>query len=81
MIKRLCSAVAIVLVTGSAAISQTSQSAAPSTGNAGRRTGNITSTGETVPNPGASQSGGTTAMDRGVQKQDDKIQGSICKGC
>ena len=53
----------------------------PSNGGAGLRTGNITSTGSTVPNPGVSQSGGTTPMDRGIQQEDNKIQGSICKGC
>ena len=53
----------------------------PSNGGAGVRTGNITSTGATVPNPGVSQSGGTTSMDRGIQEEDNKIQGSICKGC
>lgn len=41
----------------------------------------ITSTGETVPNPGQSQSGGTTKLDRGIQRQDNKIDNSICKGC
>ena len=50
-------------------------------GGAGIRSGNITSTGETVPNPGASQSAGTTPMDRGIEQQDTKIQSSICKGC
>ena len=52
-----------------------------SSGGAGVRSGHITSTGETVPNPGASQSGGTTPMDRGIQKEDNKIQSGICKGC
>lgn len=52
-----------------------------SSGGAGVRSGHITSTGETVPNPGASQSGGTTSMDRGIQKEDNKIQSGICKGC
>ncbi len=50
-------------------------------GGAGLRSGNITSTGETVPNPGASQGAGTTSLDRGIQQEDNKIQGSICKGC
>ena len=50
-------------------------------GGAGVRSGNITSTGETVPNPGASQSAGTTPLDRGIQSEDNKIQSSICKGC
>ena len=53
----------------------------PQNGGAGIRTGNITSTGETVPNPGASQGAGTTPMDRGIEREDSKIQSSICKGC
>lgn len=40
-----------------------------------------TPTGETVPNPGKSQSGGTTKLDRGIQREDNKIDSSICKGC
>jgi hypothetical protein len=53
----------------------------PQNGGAGLRTGHITSTGETVPNPGASQGAGVTSLDRGIQQEDSKIQGSICKGC
>ncbi len=53
----------------------------PSNGGAGARTGNITSTGETVPNPGASQGAGTTPLDRGIQSEDNKIDTGICKGC
>ena len=53
----------------------------PADGGAGVRTGNITSTGATVPNPGAPQASGTTPLDRGVEQQDNKITGSICKGC
>lgn len=53
----------------------------PQNGGAGIRTGNITSTGQTVPNPGASQSAGTTSLDRGIEHDDNKIQSSICKGC
>ena len=41
----------------------------------------ITGTGATVPNPGASQGAGTTPLDRGVERRDDQIGGSICKGC
>ena len=55
--------------------------ALPQNDGAGIRSGNITSTGETVPNPGASQSAGTTAMDKGIEREDTKIQSSICKGC
>ena len=50
-------------------------------GNAGVRSGNITSTGATVPNPGASQSAGTTQLDRGIQREDNRIDSGICKGC
>ena len=57
------------------------RSLSSSTNGPGARAGNITSTGETVPNPGASQSAGTTPMDRGIQRDDNKIQSSICKGC
>lgn len=53
----------------------------PSNGGAGLRTGNITSTGATVPNPGEPQSSGVTPLDRGIQREDSKITGSICKGC
>ena len=53
----------------------------PQNGGAGIRSGNITSTGATVPNPGAPQASGTTPLDRGVEQQDNKITGSICKGC
>jgi hypothetical protein len=54
---------------------------APTRGGAGIRSGHITSTGETVPNPGASQSGGMTSLDRGIQREDSRIDSSICKGC
>src|ERR1700722_1452175 len=41
----------------------------------------ITSTGKTVPNPGVPQASGTTEFDRTVQKKDEHLQDSICKGC
>ena len=50
-------------------------------GGSGVRDGNITSTGQTGPNPGASQGAGTTALHEGGEREDEKIQGSICKGC
>ncbi len=53
----------------------------PRNGGVGIRSGNITSTGQTVPNPGVSQGSGTTSMDRGVEQDDNKIQTGICKGC
>jgi len=38
-------------------------------------------TGATVPHPGASQSGGNTALDRGINREDDKITHGICSNC
>lgn len=53
----------------------------PENGGAGIRTGNIAATGRTMPNPGVSKGGGTTPMDKGIERENDKIQSSICKGC
>jgi hypothetical protein len=41
----------------------------------------LTSTGETVPRPGASQSAGPTPLDRAIEQQNNKIDNSICNGC
>ena len=41
----------------------------------------LTSTGATVPRPGAPQSAGPTPLDRAIQQQDNKIDNSICSGC
>ena len=41
----------------------------------------ITSTGKTVTNPGVPQASGTTDFDRSVQKKDQRLQDSLCKGC
>jgi hypothetical protein len=41
----------------------------------------LTSTGETVPRPGVSQSSGTTPLDRAIREQNDRIDNSICTGC
>jgi hypothetical protein len=41
----------------------------------------LTSTGATVPRPGASQSAGPTPLDRAIQQQDNKIDNSICSNC
>ena len=53
----------------------------PANGGTGLRTGNIATTGQTVPHPGASQGAGVTPMDRGIEQEDTKIQSGICKGC
>jgi hypothetical protein len=41
----------------------------------------LTPTGKTLPNPGVPQASGTTEFERSIQKRDDKIDESICKGC
>ena len=38
-------------------------------------------TGQTLPHPGVPQAEGTTEFDRSVQRRDDRIEESICKGC
>lgn len=83
MMKSLFFGAALALATGGTALAQDAPSsdAAPARGGAGVRSGNITSTGATVPNPGASQGAGTTSLDRGIQAEDNKIQSGICKGC
>lgn len=45
------------------------------------RENNITATGATVPHPGVSQSAGPTPLDHAIERQNDKIDNSICKGC
>ena len=80
MAKTLLLTVALTLAGASAGWAQANPPAA-SRGGVGARSGNITSTGETVPNPGASQSAGVTPLDQGIKKDDTRIQGSICKGC
>ena len=41
----------------------------------------LTSTGATVPDPGVPQASGPTPLDRSIERQDNKIDNSICKGC
>jgi hypothetical protein len=45
------------------------------------RENNITGTGATVPHPGVSQGAGPTPLDHAIERQNDKIDNSICKGC
>ncbi len=81
MTKTLLLAAFLAAATGAAAQDRDLPSRDQPQNGAGVRSGNITSTGATVPNPGASQSAGTTALDRGIEREDNKITGSICKGC
>ena len=41
----------------------------------------LTSTGETVPRPGVSQSAGPTPLDRAIREENNRIDNSICNGC
>jgi len=41
----------------------------------------LTSTGETVPRPGASQGAATTDLDRRIEQQNDRVDQSICSNC
>ncbi len=41
----------------------------------------LTPTGETVPRPGVSQSGGPTPLDHTLENQDRQIDRSICSNC
>lgn len=80
LIRAVGLAVFTTIISG-AALAQEPARDLPQHGGAGLRAGNITSTGETVPNPGASQSAGTTPMDKGIEQKDNQIESSICKGC
>ena len=42
---------------------------------------NLTSTGETVPHPGASQGAPTSNLDRRIEEQNDRIEKGICSNC
>ena len=41
----------------------------------------LTSTGETVPRPGVSQSSGETPFDRYMEQENNHTDNSICSGC
>ena len=41
----------------------------------------LTSTGETVPRPGVPQASGPTPLDRPIERQNNRIDNSICTGC
>jgi hypothetical protein len=41
----------------------------------------LTSTGETVPRPGVSQSSSETPFDRYIEQENNRIDNSICGGC
>jgi hypothetical protein len=41
----------------------------------------LTSTGETVPHPGASQGAATTDLDRLIEQKNNRLDQSICSNC
>jgi hypothetical protein len=41
----------------------------------------LTSTGETVARPGASQGAATTGLDRRIEQQNNRVDQSICSNC
>ncbi len=41
----------------------------------------LTSTGATVPHPGAPQGTGVTPLDRGIQQRDNQVEKGICSNC
>jgi hypothetical protein len=41
----------------------------------------LTTTGQTVAHPGASQGAATTDLDRGIEQRNDRINQSICSNC
>ena len=41
----------------------------------------LTSTGETVAHPGASQGAATTDLDRRIKQENDRVSQSICSNC
>ena len=79
--------VAAILIAASLGLATQAQAAGDGSVVTGRSLGqplnsdHITSTGKTVPNPGVPQASGTTEFDRSVQKKDEHLQDSICKGC
>ena len=73
---------AMVIVTSTSALAQVPRSdVAPGHADPYRRDPYITSSGATVPNPGKSQSGRTTPQERAIQQENNRIDGSICRGC
>ena len=81
MNKSVLAAAAFSALAAGPLLAQETGNAPAQHGGAGIRDNNITSTGETVPNPGASQGAGVTPLDRGIYKDDNKITNGICKGC
>ena len=68
----------LAVATPAPAPAQTSRTAAP---NQRIREPYITRSGATVAKPGEPQGSAPTPLDRTIRKQDNAIDGSLCKGC
>ncbi len=87
MLKALCFALLLMCVSGTFAVqAQTDGSDAANAASERKPTrllneNNLTSTGETVPHPGASQGAATTDLDRQIGRENDRLDQSIGRNC
>lgn len=82
MLKHVLVVTAFTLSAAGSVVAQEDGPRPTTNGGAGIRAGNIAATGRTMPNAGVPRAGsGVTGLDRGIKEQDNKITGSICKGC
>ena len=70
-----------ILLTFAAASSVTAQDARREPHDRLLRDPYITPNGATVDKPGEPQGSAPTPLDRGIRRQDNKIDRSLCKGC
>jgi hypothetical protein len=83
MMKPLFVALLCATVTGITVV-QAQTGAGPAPGHKAARLLNenyLTSTGETVAHPGASQGAATTGLDRRIEQQNNRVDQSICSNC
>jgi hypothetical protein len=87
MLKPLCFALLFVIASGAFAV-QAQTEGSDTAGAAPQRRPTrllnenyLTSTGETVPHPGASQGAPTTDLDRQIGRENDRLEQSICSNC
>jgi len=84
MLKLLCFALLLMSVSGTFAVTDGSDAANAASERKPTRLlneNNLTSTGETVPHPGASQGAATTDLDRQIGRENDRLDQSICSNC
>ena len=87
MLKTLSFALLLLAASGTFAVHAQARGPDPvdasSRGNATRLLNKnyLTSTGETVPRPGASQGAGATDLDRAIRRKNNRLDQSICSNC